>query len=64
MPMKKKVDFEEIKEILILALENVTKYTTTYVEGSEIANIVIGDPHLGAYIDGLVNKRFLSILTL
>jgi hypothetical protein len=27
--------FEEIKEILILALENVTKYTTTYVEGSE-----------------------------
>jgi predicted phosphodiesterase len=53
--------FEEIKEILILALENVTKYTTTYVEGSEIANIVIGDPHLGAYIDGLVNTKDFSI---
>jgi chloramphenicol O-acetyltransferase len=41
MPMKKGDTFEEIKEILILALENVTKYTTTYVEGSEIANIVM-----------------------
>jgi hypothetical protein len=40
--------FEEIKEILILALENVTKYTTTYVEGKWIANIAIGDPHLGS----------------
>jgi hypothetical protein len=34
-------DAREIKEILILALENVTKYTTTYVEGGEIANIVV-----------------------
>jgi hypothetical protein len=48
--------FEEIKEILILALENVTKYTTTYVEGGEIANIVVVI-RIGAYIDGLVNTK-------
>jgi len=51
----------EIKEILVKAFDKAIKHTTTIVDGSEIANIVIGDPHLGAYIDGLVNTKDFSI---
>ena len=51
----------EIKEILTLELDKVIKHTSIFVKGNEIANIIIGDPHLGAYIDGLVNTKDFSI---
>jgi len=51
----------EIKEILTREFDKVIKHTSTFVKGSEIANIIIGDPHLGAYIDGLVNTKDFSI---
>ena len=51
----------EIKEILAKEFDKVIKHTSKFVKGNEIANIVIGDPHLGAYIDGLVNTKDFSI---
>ena len=51
----------EIKEILTREFDKVIKHTSTHVKGSEVANIIIGDPHLGAYIDGLVNTKDFSI---
>lgn len=54
-------DYLEIKEILTTELEKCIKHTSTSVAGNEVANIIIGDPHLGAYINGLVNTKDFSI---
>jgi predicted phosphodiesterase len=53
--------FEEIKQILIDEFSKIIKVEIEIVNGSEIANIVIADLHLGAYIDGLVNTKDYSI---
>lgn len=53
--------FEEIKEILKEEFSNIIKVESNVVNGNKIANIILADLHLGAYIDGLVNTKNYSI---
>lgn len=53
--------YDEIKEILIREYENIVKFETQIVDGSEVGVVVVADLHLGAYIDGLVRTKNYSI---
>lgn len=53
--------FEEIKEILKQEFSKIIKVESNVVNGNKIANIILADLHLGAYIDGLVNTKNYSI---
>jgi len=46
---------------LIREFEEVIKFESVKVDGSDVGVVVIADLHLGAYIDGLVNTKNYSI---
>lgn len=53
--------YEEVKEILKEEFSKIIKVESNVVNGNKIANIILADLHLGAYIDGLVNTKNYSI---
>lgn len=55
------LSFEEIKAILTKEYKKAIKVKTKVVDGTAVANLIIADLHLGAYIDGLVRTKNYSI---
>jgi predicted phosphodiesterase len=54
-------NFVDIKKILENELTKVYDHKPTFTENSDIDNLIISDPHVGAYIDGLVKTKDYSI---